>query len=188
MRDLDDGRAAPEVTVTGGPARSPLPPPGRPVGGLVVGALAAAVLVAAVAVSRPPAPGPPPPFAVSLELAAERITGSQTGIMVLPVDVSLTGSPARLAGSVVWAEPVRATSSVGGRTRFTAERSGRVVVLVQPDCALLAPSQGLRLVATVELTFEGPDRRQTSAVLDLAADPAVEARVAALCRPGDPPV
>lgn len=186
MRELDDGRPAPAVTVTGGPATSD-PPPGRPVGGLVVGALAAAVLVAAV-VSRPPAPEPPPPFGVGLELAAERITGTQTGIVILPVDVWLTGSPARLTGSVVWAEPVRATSAVGGRTRFTAERPGRVVVLVQPDCALLAPSQGLRLVATVELTFEGPDRRRTSAVLDLGADPAVEARVTALCRPGGLPV
>lgn len=187
MHELDDGRAAPEVTVTGGPAIAD-PPPGRPVGGLVVGALAAAVLVTAVVVSRPPPPEPPPPLGVRLELAAERITGTQTGIVLLPVDVSLTGSPARLAGSVVWASPVRATSAVGGRTRFTAERPGRVVVLVQPDCALLAPSQGVRLVATVELTFEGPDSRRTSAVLDLGAHPAVEDRVTALCRPGGLPV
>lgn len=188
MHELDDGRADPEVTVTGGPAWSPAPPTARPAGGLVIGALAAAVLVAAVVVSRPPPPEPPPPFGVGLQLAAEYITGSQTGMLILPVDVALTGSPARLAGSVVWANPVRTTSAVGGRTRFTAERPGRVVVLVQPDCTLLAPSQGMQLVATLELTFEGPDSRRTSAVLDLGAHPAVEDRVTALCRPGGLPV
>jgi hypothetical protein len=182
----EHARRPPPVTVTGGPATGSdrAEAPGSR-SGLVVALLAAALVVAVAVLSRAqpsPAPGPPA-LDVVLRLADRPIVGSQSGVLLLPVDVVVRGPQVRIDRSLLYAEPVRQETVLTGRTRFDADSTGRLVVLVQPDCRLLAPAQGYRLLATVELELVGPEQQRASAVLDLGAEPAVARRVEALCRP-----
>lgn len=183
MRDqADGGRPPPVVTVSGGPASSsaaPAPPSSR--GGLLAVAVALAVVASAAVLSRPAPEPPPSPLEASLDLAADALTGSQGGVLILPVDVVVRGAEARIGRVVLWAEPVRQETVLSGRTRFRPGDPGRVRVLVQPDCSLLAPSQGHRLVLTLDLELIGADGQRAQQVLDLGAAAAVAARVAALC-------
>lgn len=177
-------RPAPVVTVTGGPATATVDPPSATPGpGLLAVVAAVALVVAALVVSRPAPPDPPPAVDVELRVGddAAAAPGSGGGVLVLPVDVVVRGAAVRLAGSVLWAEPVRQETVLSGRSRFEAGSTGRVRVLVQPDCSLLAPSQGHRLVLTADLELLGPDGERVREVLDLGGDPSVRARVAALC-------
>lgn len=177
-------RPAPPVTVVGGPAGSGPDGAAAPVGPAgVLLALAALVLLAVtVAVGRTPPADPVPPLEAALRLADGPLSGSQGGVLLLPVDVTVTGADSRLGDAVLWAEPVRQPTELAGGTRFTAGTTGRVVVLVQPDCTLLAPSQGLSLVLTAELELVGAQGQRVRRVLDLGAEPAVEQQVADLCR------
>jgi hypothetical protein len=104
--------------------------------------------------SRPP---PPPPLEVAVRLADGPFSGSQGGVLLLPLDVEVRGPDVRLGEVVLWAEPVRQQTTLSGATRFTPGRTGRLLVLVQPDCSLLAPSQGLALQLTADLELLGPD-------------------------------
>ena len=128
-------------------------------------------------------PPPPAPLAVALRLAPGPLVGSQSGVLLLPVEVDVRGPASRLGDSLLWAEPEPQETLLTGRTRFDADATGRVVVLLQPDCSLLAPSQGHRVVATLELELVGPAQQRARAVLDLGGEPTVSARVAALCAP-----
>jgi hypothetical protein len=185
--ERDDGaRLPPPVTVTGGPASTstPLEPAGSR-SGLVLALLATALLVAVAVVSRPhtsPPPAPPPPD-VALRLADRPIVGSQSGVLLLPVDVVVRGPGVRIDRSLLWAEPVRQEAVLTGRTRFDADSTGRLLVLVQPDCRLMSPWHGYRLRVTVELELVGPEQQRATAVLDLGAEPPVARRAEALCRP-----
>lgn len=149
---------------------------------MVVG-LAVAVLLGAAVLGRSAPPAPPAALEVSLRLADNTLVGSQSGVLVLPVEVTVGGAPLRLGESVLWGEPVRQNTTLSGRTRFEPGTTGRVQVLVQPDCSLLAPSQGHRLELTADLELLGPDGQSVRRVIDLGGEPAVAARVTALCAP-----
>jgi hypothetical protein len=179
-------REPPPVTVTGAPSASPAPvdPPARGGGpgpaALVLGALA--LVAAAVLVGRPPPPPPPPPLDAELRLLGDDLANSQSGVLVLPVEVVNRGPAVAVTDRVVWAEPVRQEPASEGRRRIESGATGRVVVLVQPDCALLAPGQGFSFAATLVLSLRDDVGQQVDASLDLGREPAVVERVAGLCR------
>lgn len=192
MREREEsGPPRPVVTVSGGPSlpaqATDEPDPRSSRGGWVL--LAAVLVVGAAVLDRPAPPAPPPSLEVALSLAPGPLVGSQSGVLLLPVEVDVSGPASRLTGSVLWAEPVRQETVLTGRTRFEADATGRVMVLLQPDCRMLAPSQGHRMVVTVELELVGPQRQRARAVLDLGRESAVADRVATLCAPTtSPPV
>lgn len=187
-------REPPPVTVTGGRAAGPSDvvepePPGRRTGPWLAGLAAGLVLLAAVASADRAAPPPPPVLSLALTPVADELTGSQGGVLVVPVavqgSVEGVGVDVAVTRTTVWAEPVRQQPSTTGRTLFAADRGGRLRVLLQPDCRLLVPDSGIVFAATLAVDVTGPGGRPASAVLDLAGEPALAARISALCRPGD---
>ncbi len=177
-------REPPPVTISGAPVqRGEAEPPSTR--GLGAGAfvLVAAVLLlgAAVVGSRPTAAPVPPPIDVALRLVDDGLLNSQSGVLVLPVEVVNRGGAVRVASSVLWAEPVRQEPASSGRRRIAAQDTGRVVVLLQPDCALLNPGQDIVFAATLVVELSDDAGQQQQARLALGAEPAVAARVAALC-------
>lgn len=188
-------RDPPPVTVTGGRAVASgldvldAEPPPRRTGAWLAAVAAALVLVAAVVTADRRPPPPAPPLDLVLVAQGDELVGSQGGVLVVPVAVrgAVAGVPAEVAvtRAVVWAEPVREQPSATGRTRFVPDAGGRLRVLLQPDCRLLVPDSGIVFAATLAVDVTAPDGAPASAVLDLAAQPALATRVSALCRTGD---
>ena len=142
------------------------------------------VLVVIVVTSRPAAPEPPPaepPLAAVLQVAGE-VSTSQSGVLVVPVDVVNDGPDLRIVRSQVWAEPVRSDPATGGVTRVAAGRTGRVVALVEPDCRLLGPQSPLRFVASLGVRMAVGDGRERDVYVDLGAQPFLAQHVTTLCR------
>ena len=169
----------PPVTVTGGPAVTPAPPrPSRPTGPLL--ALGAAVVVAALVVAELLSPAAPPREPVRAEMALEprAIQLSRSGVLVLPVDVVNAGPAVQVVDRVVAATPVGQASLTTGRTRIDAGGTGRVVALIQPDCAAL-PAEALTARLTVRLRTA--DRAERTLTLDLGREPAVAQYVRSAC-------
>jgi hypothetical protein len=166
------------VTVTGGPATGPAAP-ARPGGALLVLGLLGGAALLAVLVRAPP-PDPPPPVDASVRLVTERIASSFGGDIVLPLELDNPGPAVVLDVATVRGEPVRRPSTAGGATRVgSGERVG-LVAIVQPDCAALQSGAAFR--ATARFVLQAETGQAAELALDLGADPAVAARVAAVCR------
>lgn len=187
-------RAAPAVTITGGPAgggadvvdgEPPVSSRGPWLLGLAAGTVLLGGLVLGGGGASPPAAEP---LDVTLRLLDAELSNSQSGVIVLPVEVVVRGPGFTVERAVAWAEPVRQAAATTGQTRFRADSTGRVLVLVQPDCRLLSPAQDTAVAATLQLELTGAGDQRATAVLDLGAEPALAARVSAVCAPGDPSI
>lgn len=178
-------RLPPVVSVSGGRAPVAAPPwPVRPASrrgtAVLVGALSLAA--AAATLLQPP---PPPPVEATLRVLADRIATSQAGVVVVLVEADNLGPAVVVEALVVRAEPVRSPPSTNGVRRVAAASRGGFAVVVQPDCAALAPA-GPAFSASLTVALRTGAGARRDVVLDLAADPAVVARLAGLCgrRPG----
>jgi hypothetical protein len=182
--------AAPPVTVTvpGGPADAPVadgPRAPRSGGAALALAVLAIVAVGVALADREPPPPPPPPLDADLRLVEGGIGNSQSGVLVVPVEVVNRGPAVEVARTVVRAEPVQQESTSGGVARVDAGGTGRIVAVIQPHCAVVAPRPGIAFpfAATLVVTLRGPQQQEADLRLDLGQEPAVAARVASLCRP-----
>lgn len=190
-------REPPVVTVTGGPNGQvrrtgrgtaddePSPDqaalPGRSPALALLAVLAAGAVVLGVAAAPDP-PEPPAPVDAELALVAGELSNSQSGVLVLPVDIVNRGPAVDVAESTVWAEPTRSTPAVSGTSRVEAGGTGRLVVLLQPDCRLLGPTSSTVVAATLDVRVVADTGSDAGLVLDLGGQPALVERVADLCR------
>lgn len=181
-------RPAPPVTVTGGPAvREPAEaaPGGSGGGVLLLGVLALGAATLAVVAHEPP-PARAAPLQAQLRLVDDALSNSQSGVLVLPVELVNRGPAVVVERTQLYAEPVRQEPASNGETRVEQGGVGRIAVLVQPHCAMLVPRQWMQVAATVVVSLRGPEHQQLDVRLDLGREPAVVQRVASLCRaPGD---
>lgn len=170
-------REPPVVTLVGGGTSDEPPPPPSPSGPprrRTVALVLAALLVLAVLLRPDPPPAEPPP---SLQLLADGISVSQSGVLVVPVLLRAPGAAVELGRADAYAEPVRDDPVVQAPDRVEAGARRRLVVLLRPDCRLLTPQAGLVFRASLLVrVVDGPPL-----VLDLGAAPAVVQRVAGLC-------
>lgn len=187
------------VTVTGGPggevrltapsldttaADNELPHPpgrGRSPAVAVLALLAGAAVVLGVSAAPDPPP-PPTPVDAALTLVAGELSNSQAGVLVLPVDLVNRGPAIQVVESTVWAEPTRSDPAVSGTSGIGPGETGRLVVLLQPDCRLLGPASSTVVAATLDVQLAADTGSTAEVRLDLGGQPALVRRVADLCR------
>lgn len=182
MRELPE-RPAPLVTIRGGPA----PPPSRgpaPRALQLLPVLAVAVLLALGVASARPAPvtlaAPPPTVDARLVLAADGLTASQSGVLVVPV-VLQDGGPGHVAAfAKAYATPVRDDPVVTLPRQVEPGQQRRFVVLLTPDCRMLAPHVGMHFRASLLVQVESAVASR-QLVVEVGTHPAVSARVRAMC-------
>lgn len=122
-----------------------------------------------------------PPGVAHLVLLPEQLVVTQSGVLVVPVELRNPGGLLRVQSAAAYAEPVLADPEVQAPTSVRAGQSRRFVALLAPDCRLLQPGSWLRFSASLLLKV-GHGSSDEDVVLDLADAPAVRERVAALCR------
>ena len=173
----------PVVTIRGGPARVP---PRRPVPRVVLLLPVLAVVavlalgVSSARTSPPPLPVPAPAVDARLLVAADGLTASQSGVLVVPVVLQDRGAGHEVAFAKTYANPVRDDPVVALPRRVEPGQSRRFVVLLAPDCRMLAPRIGLLFRASLLVQVENGGASQ-QLVVEVGADPVVSARVRAMC-------
>lgn len=181
----------PEVTLTASsaplraqePVSAPVRRRRRPV---VLLALPAAALAVVVGTRTPAPPQPPPPFEVELVLLADRVSLSQSGVLVLPLELRNSGPAVTVQRAGAYASPVVADPVLEAPEAVARGAHRRGVVLVAPDCRLLGPGSALDFSAAVLLRV-GQGSVSRDVVLDLSGTTAVRRLVAGLCsRPRTP--
>jgi hypothetical protein len=115
-----------------------------------------------------------------LSLEADGISVSQTGVLVVPVQLRNLGAPLEVRRAQAYAEPVRLDPEVQAPPALEVQQTRRLIVLVAPDCRLLRVESGLSFRANILLRV-GAGSVARDLVLDLGADPAVVQRVVGLC-------
>lgn len=124
----------------------------------------------------------PVPAAIDAELLLldERLSSSQTGILVLPVELQNRGGALKVQRAEPYGFPLRAEPSVQVPQDVGAGERRRFVVVVAPECELLDGGSGELFVASLLVhVVSGPESRNL--VLDLSASELVRERVASLC-------
>lgn len=140
-------------------------------------------LVAALLSGSPEPPEPEVVFDVTLVLLAERISITQSGVLVLPVEMTNRGGALQVRRAAAYASPVVDDPVLQAPQEVEAGDVRRFVALVAPDCRVLRG--GLSFSASVLLRVaQGSVARDV--VLDLAQDAAVRERVAGLCAGAGP--
>lgn len=176
----------PEVTLTASslPPAATVPEPATPRGRRPT-ALLLLPLVAlglALATGRTPAAPPPAPapFDAELLLLGDRLSITQSGILVLPVELRNRGGALQVRRAEAYGSPVRDDPAVQAPEEVAAGERRRFVALVAPDCALLDGGQGELFEASLLVRLaSGSVSRDL--VLDLADSELVRERVAGLC-------
>ena len=167
--------------------RSSLAPPDLPSAEGVLpahrwGLLTVSALVLLLAGTAPPTVDPVPAAGVSAVLLAQPggLTVSQSGVLVLPLELRNAGSALQVTTARAYAEPVVDDAVVQAPGEVTAWGQRRFVALVAPDCRLLRAGSPIQFRATVLLQVATGAARQ-DLVLDLAGLPGVRESVAGLC-------
>jgi len=154
-------------------------PRGRPVVLLLLPLLA---LVLALTTGRSPPPPPPPaPATVDAELLllGERLSMTQSGILVLPVELRNRGGALTVQRAEPYGFPLRADPSVLAPPDVAAGERRRFVMLVAPECRLLGGGAELFEASLLLRVVAGTSSRNI--VLDLTDNGLVRERVAGLC-------
>lgn len=172
----------PEVVLVRSSAPPGAPPPPRPApprrSWWLLSSTAFALLLAGTSTSAERR-GPAEPLEVRL-VATDQVAVSQSGVLVVPLELRNTGRPAAVAAAQVYAEPVRQDARVQA-PRHIADRTSRgVVALLAPDCRLLRPGSPIAFRATVRLRLVDGAAVE-DLVVDLGATAAVRRTVAGLC-------
>jgi len=129
----------------------------------------------------PPAPAPAPAsFDAELLLLGERLSVTQSGILVLPVELRNRGGALQVRRAEAYGSPVRDDPAVQAPQELAAGERRRFVALLAPDCTLLDGGQSELFEASLLVRLaSGSVSRDV--VLDLAASEQVRERVAGLC-------
>lgn len=175
----------PQVTLTASSlplATSPDPAPSssrrRPAALLLLPLVALGL--AFTASRTPPAPPPPASFDAELLLLSERLSVTQSGILVLPVELRNRGGALQVRRADAYGSPVRDDPAVQAPQEVAAGERRRFVALLAPDCTLLRGGQsGLFEASLLVRLASGSVSRDV--VLDLADSDPVRERVAGLC-------
>ena len=163
------------------PAEQPEPSRRRRLTALLLLPLLAVVL--ALTTGRtPPAPPPPAPASLDAELLllGERLSITQSGILVLPVELRNRGGALQVRRAEAYGSPVRDDPAVQAPKQVAAGERRRFVALVAPDCALLDGGSSELFEASL-LVRIGAGSVSRDLVLDLADSTLVRERVAGLC-------
>ena len=176
----------PEVTLTASslpPATTPDPPAPsrrrRPTALLLL-PLLAVVLALTTGRAAPPPPPAPAAFDAELLLLGERLSITQSGILVLPVELRNRGGALQVRRAEAYGSPVRDDPAVQAPAQVAAGERRRFVALVAPDCALLNGGASDLFEASL-LVRVGAGSVSRDLVLDLAGNALVRERVAGLC-------
>lgn len=121
----------------------------------------------------------PEPLRVGL-VAVDGLTVSQSGVLVVPLELSNAGRTVTVDGSEVYAEPVRQDARVSVPRDVEGGAARGVVALLAPDCRLLRAGSPIEFRATVRVRVGRAGTEQDLHV-DLGATPAVRRSVAGLC-------
>lgn len=185
----EDRVRRPEVTLVATSAPMPtsaveeqVPTPPRRRSALLV--VVPLVLVALVLARPDAAPEPSPPPPAGLVLLEEQLVVTQSGILVVPVELQNPGDVLQVRSAVAYAQPVVDDPVVQAPEAVRARSDRRFVALLAPDCRLLQPGSPLRFSASVMLQV-GRGSSGQELVLDLATAPEIRDRVQALCRRDD---
>ena len=168
----------PPVTVEGVPASTAPEPAPRSTGPLLLAGGVVVVALLAVAEVLSPAAPRPVPVEATLALEPRDVAASRSGVLVLPVEVENAGPAVRVLDAQVEASPIGQESATTGRTRIAAGGSGRVVALVQPDCAALGTAP---MEVVLRLRLRTADHAERAYAVDLGEHPAVRQQVAGVC-------
>ncbi len=176
----------PEVTLTASSlplATAPVPGTGRPGPRPPVALVLLPLLALALALTaggQAPPPVPLPVVDADLLLLGERLSSSQTGILVLPVELQNRGAALEVSRVLPYGFPLRADPQVQAPQDVAAGERRRFVMLIAPDCGLLdAGSDELFEASLLVRVTAGPTARDL--LLDLSADRLVRERVMGLC-------
>ncbi|MCY7365331.1 MAG: hypothetical protein LH469_08515 [Frankiaceae bacterium] len=129
-------------------------------------------------------PAAPPPAAASFDaellLLGERLSITQSGILVLPVELRNRGGALQVRRAEAYGSPVRDDPAVQAPQEVAAGERRRFVALIAPDCTLLDGGQSALFEASLLVRLaSGSVSRDL--VLDLADSELVRERVAGLC-------
>ncbi len=141
-----------------------------------------AALGLALATGRTPAVTPPAAasFDAELLLLGERMSITQSGILVLPVELRNRGGALQVRRAEAYGSPVRDDPAVQAPQEVAAGERRRFVALIAPDCTLLDGGQSALFEASLLVRLaSGSVSRDL--VLDLADSELVRERVAGLC-------
>lgn len=141
--------------------------------------LTAFVLLLAGTSTSAEVPAPPEPLDVRL-VATDEVAVSQSGVLVVPLELRNNGRAAAVAAAQVYAEPVRQDARLQAPREIVGGASRGVVALLAPDCRLLRPGSPIGFRATVRLRLED-GAVVDDLVVDLGATAAVRRTVAGLC-------
>lgn len=152
----------------------------RPLVALALLPLLALVLALTTGGQPPPPPPPAPVVDADLLLLGDRLTSSQTGVLVLPVELQNRGAALQVSRVMPYGFPLRADPQVQAPQDVPAGERRRFVMLIAPDCGLLdAGSNELFEASLLVRVTAGPTAHDL--LLDLSADRLVRERVMALC-------
>ena len=121
----------------------------------------------------------PEPLRVGL-VAVDGLTVSQSGVLVVPLELSNAGRTVTVGASEVYAEPVRQDARVSVPRDVEGGAARGVVALLAPDCRLLRAGSPIEFRATVRVRVARAGREQDLHV-DLGSTSAVRRSVAGLC-------
>jgi len=129
-------------------------------------------------------PAAPPPVAATFDaellLLGERLSITQSGILVLPVELRNRGGALQVRRAEAYGSPVRDDPAVQAPQEVAAGERRRFVALIAPDCTLLDGGQSALFEASLLVRLaSGSVSRDL--VLDLADSELVRERVAGLC-------
>lgn len=182
MQELPQRPAVTLTRSTALPTSERLEPPRRrrPSALLLLPVLA---LVLALTTSRggpATSPAPEPPLDVELLLLPERLSVTQSGILVLTVELRNGGEALQVRSAAAYASPVVDDPVLQAPTEVRARDRRRFVALVAPDCRLLQNGSALQFSATV-LMRVGRGSLSRDLMLDLVGPPEIRDRVSGLC-------
>lgn len=156
--------------------------------------LVAVLVVALVAVAGAVRPDRPVTRAgevdAVLSIDPDSINITQSGVLVVPVEMRNQGGALEVRRAQAFAEPVRLNPDVQAPPSLDVQQTRRLIVLIAPDCRLLRPQSGLSFRASI-LVRIGSGSVGRDLVLDVGAEPVIMERVTGLCGPvgaaaGDP--
>ena len=145
----------------------------------LIGGVALALLVAGSSHPAPP-PSPAPTVSAMLVPQPAGLTLSQSGVLVLPLELRNAGPLLEVTEARAYAEPVLDDAVVQAPAEVRARGLRRFVALVAPDCRLLRPGSPIEFRATVRLRVQ-VERASRDLVLDVGAVPGVRETVTGLC-------
>jgi len=121
-----------------------------------------------------------------LSIEPDNISVTQSGVLVVPVQMRNRGAPLEVRRAQAFAEPVRLNPEVQAPPSLEVQQTRRLIVLVAPDCRLLRVQTGISFRASI-LVRVGAGSVGRDLVLDVGAEPAIMQRVLGLCGPAGGP-